>query len=101
MSLIVYYSDAESFIKKIVLFDNKKPKIIINCLLGYFTSFYLKMDKDFIIRNELEKDYNEVENLTRDAFWNVYRPGCNEHFVIHKLRNENRFIKELDYVIEK
>ena len=101
MSLIVYYSDAESFIKKIVLFDNKKPKIIIICLLGYFTSFYLKMDKDFIIRNELEKDYDEVENLTRDAFWNVYRPGCNEHLVIQKLRNENCFIKELDYVIEK
>lgn len=59
------------------------------------------MDKDFIIRNELEKDYDEVENLTRDAFWNVYRPGCNEHLVIHKLRNENCFIKELDYVIEK
>ena len=59
------------------------------------------MDKKFIIRNELEEDYDDVENLTREAFWNVYRPGCNEHLVIHNLRKEKCFIKELDYVIEK
>lgn len=50
------------------------------------------------IRLENEKDYFEVENLTRDAFWNVYRPGCNEHLVIHKLRQADSFIKDLDYV---
>jgi len=50
------------------------------------------------IRLENEKDYLEVENLTRDAFWNVYRPGCNEHLVIHKLRQADSFIKDLDYV---
>ena len=59
------------------------------------------MDKKFIIRNELEEDYDDVENLTREAFWNVYRPGCNEHLVIHNLWKEKCFIKELDYVIEK
>ena len=53
------------------------------------------------IRLEEEKDYFEVENLTREAFWNVYRPGCFEHLVIHKLRNDNAFVKELDYVIEE
>lgn len=53
-----------------------------------------------IIRKEEEKDYFEVENLTREAFFNVYRPGCFEHLVIHKLRNDKSFIKELDYVIE-
>lgn len=52
------------------------------------------------IRLEEEKDYFEVENLTREAFWNVYRPGCFEHLVIHKLRDDEAFIKELDYVIE-
>ena len=52
------------------------------------------------IRLEEEKDYFEVENLTREAFWNVYRPGCFEHLVIHKLRNGKSFVKELDYVIE-
>lgn len=53
-----------------------------------------------IIRLEQEKDYFEVENLTREAFWNVYRPGCDEHFVLHNMRADARFVKELDYVIE-
>lgn len=53
------------------------------------------------IRLEEEKDYFEVENLTREAFWNVYRPGCFEHLVIHKLRDDVSFVKELDYVIEE
>jgi len=38
------------------------------------------------IRNEQPNDYREVENLTREAFWNVYRPGCTEHFVLHKYK---------------
>lgn len=53
------------------------------------------------IRLEEEKDYLEVENLTREAFWNVYRPGCFEHLVIHKLRNDKSFVKDLDFVIEE
>lgn len=56
---------------------------------------------DYIIRNEEEKDYFEVENVTREAFWNVYRPGCNEHLVTHNFRTSPAFIKELDFVIEK
>ncbi|MHC1722134.1 MAG: GNAT family N-acetyltransferase [Aminipila sp.] len=53
------------------------------------------------IRLEQEKDYFEVENLTREAFWNVYRPGCYEHLVIHNLRNDACFVPELDYVLEE
>lgn len=53
-----------------------------------------------IIRNEEKKDYNDVENLTREAFWNVYRPGCFEHYVLHKMRDDDCFIKDLDYCIE-
>lgn len=53
-----------------------------------------------IIRLEEEKDYFEVENLTREAFWNVYRPGCFEHLVIHNLRKDKCFVKDLDYVLE-
>lgn len=53
------------------------------------------------IRLERKKDYFEVENLTREAFWNVYRPGCFEHLVIHNLRVDEAFVKELDYVIEE
>lgn len=53
------------------------------------------------IRLEQEKDYREVENLTREAFWNIYRPGCFEHLVIHNLRADKAFVPELDYVIEE
>lgn len=53
------------------------------------------------IRLEETKDYFEVENLTREAFWNIYRPGCFEHLVINNLRNDESFVKELDYIIEK
>ena len=38
------------------------------------------------IRLEQPKDYREVENLTREAFWNVYRPGCTEHYVLNQYR---------------
>lgn len=53
------------------------------------------------IRIENENDYFEVENLVRDSFWNVYRPGAYEHFIVHNLRNDASFIKDLAYVIEK
>ena len=52
------------------------------------------------IRLEQPKDYREVENLTREAFWNVYRPGCTEHFVLNQYRNNPDFIPELDFVME-
>ena len=53
-----------------------------------------------IIRLEEEKDYFEVENLTRETFWNLYRPGCFEHLVIHNLRYDEKFVSDLDYVLE-
>jgi len=53
------------------------------------------------IRLEQPKDYREVENLTRDAFWNIYRPGCTEHFVLNQYRNNPDFIPELDLVMER
>ncbi len=52
------------------------------------------------IRNETEKDYRIVEELTREAFWNLYFPGCNEHYVVHVMRNHEDFLKELDFVAE-
>ena len=57
--------------------------------------------KDYIIRLEEKKDYREVENLVRESFWNVFRPGCSEHYVIHVLRDDPAFIPELDFVMEK
>ena len=56
---------------------------------------------DYIIRLETEKDYREVENLIRESFWNVYRPGCSEHYVIHLLRDDPAFVKELDFCMEQ
>ena len=57
--------------------------------------------KEFTIRYEEPKDYRAVENLIRESFWNVYRPGCSEHYVIHVLRNDPAFVKELDFVMEQ
>ena len=56
---------------------------------------------DVIIRFENKGEYREVENLIRESFWNVYRPGCSEHYVIHVLRDDPAFVKELDFVMEK
>ena len=56
---------------------------------------------DYTIRLEKKEEYREVEKLVREAFWNVYRPGCSEHFVIHVLRDDPAFVKELDFVMEK
>ncbi len=56
---------------------------------------------DYVIRNERPDDHRNVENLIREAFYNVYRPGCLEHYVIHQLRNDPAFVKELDFVMEK
>lgn len=52
------------------------------------------------IRNELPSDYRKVEEITREAFWNLYCPGSNEHLIVHNLRNHEDFIKELTFVIE-
>lgn len=53
------------------------------------------------IRLEKAEDYREVENLIRESFWNVYRPGCSEHYVMHVLRDDPAFVKEINFVMEK
>jgi putative acetyltransferase len=50
------------------------------------------------IRNERESDYRAVEELTREAFWNLHAPGCDEHFLVHKMRTHPDFIPELDFI---
>jgi predicted N-acetyltransferase YhbS len=55
---------------------------------------------DIILRNETEEDYRNVEELTREAFWNVHVPGCNEHYLVHIMRESELFIPELDFVAE-
>lgn len=53
------------------------------------------------IRLETEKDHRAVEELTRDAFWNVYKPGADEHYYVHEMRRHPDFIPELDFVLEQ
>lgn len=53
------------------------------------------------IRNEEEKDYSIVEELTREAFYNQYVPGCVEHYLVHIMRRHKDFIPELDFVLER
>ena len=52
------------------------------------------------IRNERESDYKNVKDITRKAFYNVYVPGCMEHYLVHIMRGHEDFIPELDFVIE-
>ena len=60
------------------------------------------MDRnDFTIRLETQKDHRETEELIRESFWNVYRPGAYEHYVMHVLRDDPAFVRELDFVMEK
>jgi len=53
---------------------------------------------EITLRPEQEPDFPTVENLTREAFWDVHCPGCVEHLLVHNLRKSNAFVKELDFV---
>ena len=57
------------------------------------------MKNHIVIRIEEKSEYREVENLVRESFWNVYRPGCLEHYVLNQLRNDPEFVPELDFVM--
>ncbi|MGI6003681.1 MAG: GNAT family N-acetyltransferase [Lachnospiraceae bacterium] len=59
------------------------------------------MNSDYLIRRETCRDYRETEELVREAFWNVYHPGCTEHYILHCFRPRSEFIPELDLVMEK
>ena len=59
------------------------------------------MKNDYIIRLEKTEEHRETEALVREAFWNVYRPGCLEHYVLNQLRNDEAFVPELNFVMEK
>lgn len=55
---------------------------------------------NIVIRHEEKKDYRRVEDIARKAFWNLYFPGAHEHYVVHKMRGHEDFIKDLTFVIE-
>jgi predicted N-acetyltransferase YhbS len=54
---------------------------------------------NIVVRNEARADYRKVEDITRKAFWNLYFPGCNEHYLVHIMRDHKDFIKELALVV--
>ena len=56
---------------------------------------------DYIIRLERKDDHEKTEELAREAFWNIYRPGCLEHYVLHQMRSAEDFVPELSFVMEK
>lgn len=56
--------------------------------------------EDLTFRLEKKEDFRAVEELVRESFWNVYRPGCSENYVIHVLRDDPAFVRELDFVME-
>ena len=56
---------------------------------------------DYIIRLERPEDYRETEELVRESFWNIYKPGCVEHYLLHVMRDDPAFVRELDFVMEK
>ena len=58
------------------------------------------MEKEIVIRNEKQTDFEKVEEITRKAFWNLYTPGCVEHYLVHVMRSHKDFLPELDFVIE-
>ena len=78
------------------LYNTAKVKYVKNIIGGTTMN-----NTNYIIRNETKEDYRAVENLIRESFWNVYRPGCTEHYVIHVLRDDPAFVKELDFVMEQ
>ena len=56
--------------------------------------------ENLIIRQETKEDYRATEELTREAFWNVYKPGADEHYFVHMMRSHPDFIPELAFVLE-
>ena len=84
----------------------KLIEVIVADTIQYFSKgkYYaggIMNGKNYSIRLEQKEDFRKVENLVRESFWNVYRPGCYEHYVIHVLREDPAFVKELDFVMEQ
>ena len=91
--IINYPEDDVEFLEKLANESDKHIKLLYN-------SVKIDGKNNIKIRLESENDYFEVENLVRDSFWNVYRPGAFEHYIVHNLRNDDAFIPNLAYVIE-
>ena len=76
----------------------KFVEIIIKTRLTKYKEYIMLKFMEIELRLEEEKDYRLVEELTREAFWNIHFPGCDEHLLIHNLRKTKEFVKELDFL---
>lgn len=103
--IINYPEDDEEFLKDFERRTTNHMKILFNSVKLDTKNPKDKLEKEKepeeTIRLEEEKDHIKVENIVRDAFWNVYRPGAYEHYIVHNLRKDSSFIKDLAYVIEE
>ncbi len=109
--IINYPEDDEKFLKDFEKRTTNHMKILFNSVKTDYederniggAGQYEQSDDigNETIRLEEKKDYSKVENLVRDAFWNVYRPGAYEHYIVHNLREDSSFIKGLAYIIEE
>ncbi|CAL6000291.1 Conserved_hypothetical protein [Hexamita inflata] len=90
------FNQKSTYTLEICLSSNK----FINKDLQVISQNNNQQQRDIKIRNEASSDYRKVEEITREAFWNLYCPGCAEHLVLHNLRKHEDFIKELSFVIE-
>lgn len=91
--IINYPEDDEKFLEEFLKKTKSHARIIFDSVKTY--------EDNPIIRLESEDDYLEVENMIRNSFWNIYRPGAFEHYIVHRLRDDESFIKDLAYVIQK
>lgn len=53
---------------------------------------------EYFLRNETEADYRKTELVVREAFWNLYVPGCDEHYLAHIIRSHPDFLPDMDFV---
>ena len=83
------------------VYDGATDKTKVKCQFEQMMDKMVEeMEKsNIMIRLEKKEEQRKVENLVRDSFWNVYRPGCLEHYVLHQLRNDPAFVPELDFVM--
>lgn len=91
--IINYPEDDKEFLKEFMEKTQNHARIIFDSV---------KVTKNEpVIRLERKEDYTKVENMVRNSFWNIYRPGAFEHFIVHNLREDESFIRNLAYVIER
>jgi len=84
-----------------MLLSNKMPLLCLPSKnqTDLSTRILIMIFMNITIRQARETDFRETENLTREAFWDLYKPGSDEHFVLHRIRKSKSYIGELDLIL--